>query len=652
MKRVFTVFCAMAFCFCSCEQINVSIDAPQTVVDDEEEDGDDESDPEGTGKDDLVDTDSGAEDDLDISEFTKTLDIVWTENGVVYENELGLQIDSDGGHVTIGTPTSEGVKLRLNLSGTCSDGSLKIYNGVKAEDTNKKLLLCLDGLELTSTKGPAINVQSGKTVYLYTSQGIENSLCDASSYSGIPDGEDAKSCLFSEKQIVFCGSGTLNITGKYKHAICVDDYICIKSGNLNVLSASSDGIHTNDYVRIEGGNVSINSSGEGIQCEELETGYFYMNGGSLKVRTSGSQSGAIETAYDVLIEGGELDLAVSGNASKCIKSDNNVAIKGGVLTLSTTGGGLYDSTEKDAKACACIKAENIVTLSGGEISCSSTGAGGKGINCYQFICEEGTILSVNTSGSTYSYSSSTCRPKAVKATDGVKINGGFLDLKTSGTEGEGLESKSWVEINGGQIIINAKDDGINAATTITFNGGYTYVYSLSNDGIDSNYGRTGAITVNDGVVISHAAGGAEEGFDADSHAYLSFNGGYVFSTGGQQGGGGGGGRPGRPGSGGTSSTSPVCSQTTCSWSSSVSTGWFTITDASGAVVMSCYIPRSLSSNNSLFSAPLAAGTTYKYGVLQTAPQGATEVFGSYYYSDGQASGLSSSFSASGTYSTL
>lgn len=621
----------------------------------EDEPKDEPDDPSGTGKDDPVDPvdDEGK---LDESEFTKSIDLVWNGSSVtVSKNDSGLAVSQDGGHVVIGAPGAAGKKVRVNLSGRSTDGSLKIYNGVKSDDTNKKMLLSFNGLELSSSKGPAINIQSGKTVYVLLSG--TNSLVDAAVYSGVPADEDAKGAFFSEKQLVFSGSGTLTVEGKSKHAIAVDDYVVVHGGNIIVKNAAADGIHTNQYVSVEGGSLQITSVGEGIQCEEPETGYFNMAGGTVEIKTTGQKSGGVEAALDILVSGGKLNVTTSGAASKCLKSANNVAISGGTLTLNANGAGMYDSTDREAVAAACIKAENNVILKGGDITCKATGSGGKGINCYKFECSSPTVLDITTTGSTYTYSSSqTCRPKAVKATNGVVVNGGSINILTTGTEGEGLESKTFVEINGGAVIIQAKDDGINAATTVTFNGGYTYAYSTSNDGIDSNYGRAGSIVVDGGVVISHAAGGAEEGFDADSHANLTFKSGFAFCTGGQQGGGGGGGRPGGPGGGwpggggSGSGSNPSCGQPTYMWNKAASANtYFHLTDASGNVVMSCFIPRSLNTNYSIVSAPMTTGATYKYGTSSSAPAGATEVFGKYFYSSGTVSGLTSSFTAGSGY---
>ena len=58
-------------------------------------------------------------------------------------------------------------------------------------------------------------------------------------------------------------------------------------------------------------------------------------------------------------------------------------------------------------------------------------------------------------------------------------------VATTGTGGEGIESKTSITFNGGQTIVSSSDDGINASyntTTngsgdLTVNGGYIYVIS-------------------------------------------------------------------------------------------------------------------------------------------------------------------------------
>lgn len=572
----------------------------------------------------------------------------WKGNDVDIVNNSNLKISKDGAHVTIGTPESAGQKVEITLTGSTDNGSLKIYNGLKANDTNKKILLIFKGVSLKSAKGPAINIQSGKTVSVLLEDGTENKLTDAATYTGLVEGEDAKACFFSEKQLEFSGKGKLTIEGMCKHAICVDDYMQITDGHIVIASSRSDGVHVNDYLQVDGGILDIHSVGECIQTEE---GGFQMSAGELILVPSGEKSGGIETVGDILIEGGALSINAGGAAAKCLKSDNDITISGGTLDLRTTGAGVYDSSARDTSASACISAENSVFFKGGDITCNSTGNGGKGVKCYRFYSYDGATANIGTTGGVYSYSTAKSRPKAVKAAKNIIIEGGNLNITTTGSEAEGLESKDSLFVNGGLISITARDDGMNAAGVITFNGGYSFIYATGNDAIDTNRGKAGSIVVNGGVVIAHSAASPEEAFDADNHAYLTFNGGYILATGGQQGGGGGGGRPGF-GGGGTSGSNPTCGQPTASWNTSATKGYFILSDSAGNVVMSCYVPRNLSSCYVMFSAPINAGKTYKCGFSTSVPTGSTSGFGTYFYTGGTAGSLSKSFTAPTTYGTI
>lgn len=91
---------------------------------------------------------------------------------------------------------------------------------------------------------------------------------------------------------------------------------------------------------------------------------------------------------------------------------------------------------------------------------------------------------------------------------------------------EGMESKSELTINGGEIYIYAYDDAINASTGININGGRTFAYAVNNDAIDSN----GYMYLNGGLVIASGASGAEESFDCEYSSRFLVNGGTLIGT--------------------------------------------------------------------------------------------------------------------------
>ena len=97
----------------------------------------------------------------------------------------------------------------------------------------------------------------------------------------------------------------------------------------------------------------------------------------------------------------------------------------------------------------------------------------------------------------------------------LTINKGTINVTTSKSEAEGIESKTNLIINDGTIEVNAYDDCINAKKTLVINGGTIYCYSTTNDGIDSN----GTMTITGGTIISAGAAAPEEGLDCDNNTF-------------------------------------------------------------------------------------------------------------------------------------
>ena len=601
---------------------------------------DDDSDGNKTVGEEVVAPSDG--DNIANQSFTKIVKITWNGASAVVENlpDNVFVTDNTSGKVVLTSTADKDVCYQLCGEGT---GSFKLYS-------DKMYKVSLNGVKLASADGPALNLQSHKRAFIFTESGTTSTLSDASTYASSE--EDQKAAIFAEGQLVFCGNGVLNVAGNHKHAICSDDYVIGMGGTVNVTKAASDAVHTNSYIIITDGSWTTKSVGEGLQAEE---GNVCISGGTVDLTTSGDKGHGISTAGNFRQTGGTLVASTSGAGSKCIKSDGQVNISGGTFTL-TTSGGVYKESSSEVSTSACINCDGNLCITAGKFSMKSSGQAGKGINVdgtsvYGTEDGNGPEMTIVTTGSAYgtsnspqfgwggNTSSSSSNAKAIKSDGLLTINGGKFNITTSSDGAEGIESKTNLTINGGEIIIQAYDDAINASGVITMNGGYVYAYATNNDAIDSNYGKNGAIVVNGGVMIAHGASSPEEGLDADSNSYLKFNGGAVFTSGGQQ----------------MNSSSPTCTVPVVYIAgSSMSKGYFTVTDANGNVVMSVYVPRAMSQNYSFVSsAGIKSGSTYKYGVLSSAPSNYTSSWGTYYYEGGTVSStLGSSFTASSGYSTV
>ena len=464
------------------------------------------------------------EDDVDGTNFVRTISLVWSASSVAVTGDANNIVSvSNGTDVTINnTGTTE--KVKYELSGSCSDGSLKIYS-------NNKQALYLNGLSLTNLDGAAINNQGKKRCFVVASG--TNSLADGASAAYSTSGEeDMKAVFFSEGQLIFSGSGSLSITANNqqgKAALTSDDYIRLTENapSLTVTSGSQagHGIRGKDYIHIDGGTVNA---------------------------------------------------SVAAAMKKGFSSDSLVVITGGTTTINVTGGSAYDSEDQDYSGSAGIKADYAFKMTGGSVSITNSGQGGKGIKVggssdkgVKIFTSEisGGTLDINVTGS--DYTAGDVSAKGIKIgwaiKNGTKAGpGGFNpggggpsgpgggggmgggttysdmtgDLLISGgtvrvtcTSNEAIEVKKTLTITGGEVFAySTGDDAVNSASTFTISGGKVCGISTANDGLDAN----GNFYIQNGIVYGSGSGTPELGIDANTEGgfRLYLQGGTVVAIGG------------------------------------------------------------------------------------------------------------------------
>ena len=341
------------------------------------------------------------------------------------------------------------------------------------------------------------------------------------------------------------------MVGNTKHAIKSGDYISVKNLTLNITKAVGDGISCEEYFLMKSGSVIINGVGDdGIQCD--------LGGDSSTGETTDHDD---EDSGNIYLEGGTLNITVTAAAAKGIKADGDMRISGGAVTVKTTGGGAWDSDDKKTKASSCLSADGNMTISGGTLNLTSTGAGGKGINGDGSFTATGGTMTIKTSGnavvasssgtiSTVSSSQQLDRYKSdyKSSPKGIKIDGAItirdnavISVTTTGAGGEGIESKTNINITGGQVTVNAADDAINSsyndatkgtsgAADLTISGGYVYARSTGNDGLDAN----GNCYIKGGLIYAIGTTTPEVAIDANSEEQkkLYVTGGTIIAIGG------------------------------------------------------------------------------------------------------------------------
>jgi hypothetical protein len=291
------------------------------------------------------------------------------------DNSLsGVTIDKNGENVVVSLPDGT-EEYGFVLSGTASNGSLKLYGDVRKR-------LYLNGVNITNSKGPAINIQGGKRVLVHLVNGTQNFLTDGKNYD-ITTGEQAKGTFFSEGKLNFEGSGSLEVKGKYNHAIVADNDFEISNGKIIVSESANDGIHANSEIDINGGVLIISSKGDAIQSEK-ENGKVMITGGKIKVQTTGIKSHGIASDGPIAMYRSDaliIQISTLGNGSKGIRSRGAISLRSGKISIKTSGTKYTEpgDTADESNAAGIKLAENL-SIGGGELTIKSIGDGAKGIN--------------------------------------------------------------------------------------------------------------------------------------------------------------------------------------------------------------------------------------------------------------------------------
>ncbi|MCQ2152900.1 MAG: carbohydrate-binding domain-containing protein, partial [Bacteroidales bacterium] len=436
----------------------------------------------------------------------------------------------EGAHVVLYPSGDDVKKCEIILKGSSENGSLKIYNTTNPDDkeAGKKTKLTLNGVSLKSGRGPAINYQAGKRLFLHLTDGTENYLEDCVEYKEdayyftgktVAD-EDRKGCFFSEKAVVVSGIGRLTVKGNYKHSISVDNDFYMRPGpTVVVTGAAKNCLHCNDEIHFTGGYFYANNStagGKGVKTDST----LVVDGGRLVINTSGTygkdDKGEQESPKGIKIDG---DITVNAGdiTVRCIgKCDGSEGIES-KKSLTVNGGKIDVMAYDDA-----MNAATLVKFTGGETFCLSTHndgidsngdikiVGGKvtsiaanmeaamdndnpGVNS-TFTIDGGEIIGIG--GTVYSPSSastqytivyngcplSTTQELAVKDESGTKI---LAVTSPQGSQSAGVLLSSSKFVKGGKYTISIGDT---VYQTVTLSNKITTIGSQTGPGGGGGFG--------------------------------------------------------------------------------------------------------------------------------------------------------------------
>lgn len=313
---------------------------------------------------DITYTDSGARisadgvtyqtSEVDSITIVKEVDVTFSGTTATVDlgNSTDITYEINGAHVTL-TNTNTTEEMEVEVTGSSTNGSLTYVGSYKTK-------IHLNGVNLTSLQGAALDIQNGKRIDLILEDGTTNTLVDATT------GEQ-KACLYCKGHLEISGSGSLNVTGNTRHAIATKEYFILKksTGNITIAKAAGDAIHAGQYFQMNGGTLNISGmAGDGIQAEITDDPTEEMNG-------------------QVLIKGGSITMTVAADDTKGISSGTDMIINEDdnttQITIKATGSKYTDPVTKESSKCMGIRVVEDLTITAGTINISKTYSSSKGI---------------------------------------------------------------------------------------------------------------------------------------------------------------------------------------------------------------------------------------------------------------------------------
>ncbi|MCR4653486.1 MAG: carbohydrate-binding domain-containing protein [Eubacterium sp.] len=450
-----------------------------------------------------------------------TADMITIKDDDVYTNwtsgsYTSIALSNDSVSVNGDGVTYEGTKITITsggtyvFTGTLTDGSITVSTQ-KTEDVR----IILNGVDITCSDGPVINVAEADKVTISLEKGTENSLSDAETHNN----EELDAVIYSASDLVLNGEGSLTINAAFKDAVHSKDDLRILGGSYDI-TAADDGFVGKDALEVTDGNFNLNTQGDAFKStndEDENRGFIYITDGSFNV-TSGDE--AFQAVNQIQVENGEFNISAEGKGISA----------GSVLLFNNGSINVYKSYEALEAPCIFINdgtfdlkaSDDGINTAGGEMDATSeengrfsqppSGDFKPEDGDFQkpdrdFKPEDGEFEKPSGDTDAASENSSTenaedndksqkpQRPDKETSNDDAsqaEENANHENSENSekpqfpdgGNFGGGMmeTSSGYLFINGGTILISADGDGLDSNTCITQTGGDIIVEGPTNDG--------------------------------------------------------------------------------------------------------------------------------------------------------------------------
>lgn len=484
-----------------------------------------------------------------------------------------ITLSGDSASVSGSGAAAEGSTVTISTAGTyivsgnLTDGSITVTTS-----ENDKVQIVLNSVKIACSSGPAIDIQSADKCFITLAEGTQNSLSDGSAFTS----EDANACIYATCDLTINGSGSLDVSGNYRHGVFSKDDLVVYGGTIRV-SAVEDGLNGKDSVKIGTGDISIDSGADGVKSSKStnpEKGFVYVGGGSLSID---AEDDGIQAKTYLCIAGGSIEIDAADDA---LHSDLEGALNGGSTTVRSGDDAFHCETKLQvndgsfvAETCSeGYEAEQVVVNGGDTNICALDDAmnasaadlsddsessdadtstiapsGEPGANAAQ---PDGSIgVPDASSANADSNGQQNTAPQGAGQQDsatspelpsddgaqggqageassdlgqapdaqGRMERGGQAPGGQGGAPGAS-DSNCLIQINGGTVALDSQGDGVDSNGNVEITGGTLLVNGPSSDG-DGAFDYDGEATISGGTVLVAGAVGMAQSFTSGTQAF-------------------------------------------------------------------------------------------------------------------------------------
>ncbi len=418
----------------------------------------------------------------------------------------------DGSTVTI---TASGTYV---VSGRLTDGSL-----VVASAADGLVRIVLDGADVASTSGPALEVVAADEVVVVLADGSTNSL---------EGGAESSAALDSTADLTIAGTGVLAVDGAVNDGIASSDGLVVVDATIDA-TAVDDGLRGKDYLVVQDAVITVDAGGDGLVSDNADDparGFLTLTDATLDVDAGGD---GVQAETDLDVTGGDLTVRTGGGSgqtvaedasAKGLKAGTALVIDGGTLDVDATDDALHANDTVTvlsgdltlATGDDGIHADTALTVTAGTIDVTESYEGLESA----MIAIDGGDISIRSSDDGINVSSgedaSEFGPDGGAPPGGPGVAPGGLTTDQAIVEADGATTRDEftdtgeqsLTITGGTIVVDADGDGLDANGAFVMTGGSVLVHGPTMQGNGALDARS--ITVNGGVLLAAGSAGMAE----------------------------------------------------------------------------------------------------------------------------------------------